>query len=126
MRATWCLRVAKTNLDGKKYWECQTWQTVTVSNAFGKSRVLADFDSFAAVESDWTFSLLGTATAKYSDTEVEVDFVGKEPKVLELGPMTYDNEQAAQVLRRLPLAKGYEGEITVISTLGQAKLPLGL
>ena len=119
-------RVAKTNLDGKDYWECQSWQAVTVSNAFGKSRVLADFDSFAAVESDWMFSLIGTASAKYSDTEVEVALVGKEkPKVLELGPMTYDNEQAAQVFRRLPLAKGYEGEITVISTLGQAKVPLG-
>ena len=120
-------RVAKAKIDGKEYWECQNWQTVTLNNSRGKSRVLADFDSFAAVESEWTFNVLGKATAKYSGTEVAVSLVGKEePKTLELGPMTYDNEQGAEVFRRLPLAKGYEGEINVISTLTQSKVPIGL
>lgn len=119
-------RVAKTKIDGKNYWECQNWQTVTLNNTMGKSRVLADFDSFAAVESQWTHSMLGQATAKYDDTEVAVSVVGqKKPKMLELGPMTYDNEQAAQVFRRLPLAKGYKGELNVIGTLTQAKIPIG-
>ena len=120
-------RVAKIKRDGKQFWECQGWQTVTLNNSRGKSRVLADFDSFAAVESQWTHSLLGEATAKYSAKEVAVTLAGnEEPKTLTLGPMTYDNEQAAEVFRRLPLAKGYQGEINVISTLSQSKVPIGL
>ena len=120
-------RVAKTKVDGKDYWECQAWQTVILNDAMGKSRVLADFDSFAAVESQWTHTMLGEATAEYSDSEVAVSFAGKKkPKVLTLGPMTYDNEQAAEVFRRLPLAEGYKGEINVIGTLTQAKVPIGL
>ena len=120
-------RVAKTKVDGKDYWECQAWQTIILNDAMGKSRVLADFDSFAAVESEWTHTMLGEATAEYSDSEVAVSLAGKKkPKVLTLGPMTYDNEQAAEVFRRLPLAEGYKGEINVIGSLTQAKVPIGL
>ncbi len=120
-------RVAKKNVDGKDYWECQNWQTVTLNNAGGKSRVLVDFDSFAPIESHWRHNLLGEASAEFSSSEVAITMVGKEDvKTLELDPPAYDNEQGAQVFRRLPLAKGYEGTINVVPTLTQTLVPLEL
>ena len=120
-------RVAKANVDGKACWECKNWQTVTLNNAAGKSRVVADFESFAPVESDWTHSMLGTAAAKFSDGEVAITMVGKDDvKTLPLNGSVYDNEQAAQVMRRLPLTDGYERTLNVVPTLTGALVPIGL
>ena len=120
-------RVAKTKVDGQDCWECQSWQTVTLNNAGGKSRVVADLDSFAPIESQWSHNMLGTASGEFSSSEVAIELVGRdEVKTLELDPPVYDNEQAAQVFRRLPLAKGYEGKIDIVSTLGQTLIQLDL
>ncbi len=120
-------RVAKSDVDGKAYWECQNWQTVTLNNIGGKSRVLADFESFAPIESQWTHSMLGSAAAEFTGGEAAINIVGKDDvKKLKLDGPTYDNEQAAQVFRRLPLADGYEGKIKLVSSLGGALVSMGL
>ncbi len=120
-------RVAKAKVDGKDCWECQNWQTVTLQRMGGKSRVVADFESFAPIESEWKHSMLGTAAAKFSDDEVELTMVGKDDvKTLKLNGPTYDNEQAAQVFRRLPLAEGYEGTLNIVTTLGRGLVPIEL
>lgn len=118
-------RVAETERDGKKYWECSAWQTVTINGMSGKSHVLADHDTFAPIESQWKHTLLGDSQAKYGDGEVVIDMVGKEkPITLKFDEPIYDNEQAAELFRRLPLREGYKTTIDIMPILTATKLPV--
>ncbi len=120
-------RVSKSELNGKPAWECNTWQVVTINAQKHRSQVFADSKTFSPMQSTWSHTLLGTAKAEYGNDEVTIQTVGKdEPTKLKLDGTIWDNEQASQVFRRLPLADGFKSEITVVSTLGTAEVPLGL
>ena len=118
-------RVAKLTQDGRDYWECRTLQSVTISGAASYSRVLADRETFAPVEGVWDHSLLGSAEATYRDDQITIQIKSKEESIeLDRDPPEYDNEQAAEAFRRLPLEVGYESTIAVVSTLSGQKVPL--
>ena len=121
-------RVAKVTQDGRDYWECHGGQGTPLNGGSrGYSRVLADYETFAPIESAWDHSLIGSAKAKYQDNEITIQLKNKEePIELDLDQQDYDNEQAAQVFRRLPLGVGYESTISVISSLTGTKVPIGL
>lgn len=120
-------RVAETERDGKKYWECSAWQTVTINGMSGKSHVVADHATFAPIKSQWKHTLLGDSQAKYGDGEVVIDMVGKEkPITLKFDEPIYDNEQAAEAFRRLPLKEGYKTTMDISAILTATKIPLGM
>ncbi len=120
-------RVDKTQLDGKDVWECSTWQLVTLNGQHNKSHVIADMASFAPIRSRWDHTMLGSASATYAKDKVAITVKSRaEPTTLDLNAPVYDNEQAAEVFRRLPLAVGYETNMTVVSTLGTSQVPLGI
>jgi hypothetical protein len=69
--------------------------------------------------------LLGEANAVYGDTSVEIKVVGKDkPFTLDFTPPAFDNEQCAELFRRLPLAVGYKTTLTVVTSLGGSKIEL--
>ncbi|MGB7325725.1 MAG: tetratricopeptide repeat protein [Rubripirellula sp.] len=120
-------RVSKSEFSGKPAWECNTWQVISLNGQKHISEVFADPKTFAPIESTWSHTLLGTATAKYGNGEVTIEMVGKsEPTTLKLDGTNYDNEQGSEVFRRLPLAVGYKTTMNVVSSLGSAKIPLGI
>ncbi|MBB3206831.1 hypothetical protein FHS27_002645 [Rhodopirellula rubra] len=120
-------RVAKSKMDGRDVWECQNWQIVTINGQRGKSRVVADAETFAPIESTWMHTMLGKASAKYQDNQVTVQLANKdEPVVLKSSEPMFDNEQAAEVFRRLPLKENYETTLHVISSLGATEVPIAL
>ncbi len=120
-------RVAKSKMDGRDVWECQNWQIVTINGQRGKSRVVADAETFAPIESTWMHTMLGKASAKYQDNQVTVQLANKdEPVVLKSSGPMFDNEQAAEVFRRLPLKENYETTLQVISSLGATEVPIAL
>ena len=59
--------------DGKDVTRCSTRGLVTVNGAASYSEVLCETDSFQPIESFWKHSLLGEASAKYSDSSVIVE-----------------------------------------------------
>ena len=120
-------RVHELEQAGQKHWECQSWQTVTLNGAFGQSRVLADYETYAPQESRWRHSMLGSVEAVYDKDQVVIQVAGQSsPTTLKFSPPAFDNEQAAELFRRLPLEVGYKSKITVISTLATTKVPLDL
>lgn len=120
-------RVGKSRLGEKPVWECNTWQVITANGQTHRSQVFADPKTFAPIQSTWSHSLLGKATAVYAPDEVTIQMVGKdEPTKLKFDGTIFDNEQGAQAFRRLPLADGFKTSVTVLSSLGSAKVPLGL
>ncbi|EMI58279.1 putative secreted protein [Rhodopirellula sallentina SM41] len=120
-------RIAKSKLDERDVWECQNWQIVTINGQRGKSRVFADANTFAPIQSTWKHTMLGKASAEYRDGEVRIQLANKnEPVVLKSDGSWFDNEQAAEVFRRMPLEENYQTKIRVISSLGAAEIPIGL
>ena len=120
-------RIQKSMHDGKPAWQCDSWQTVTLNGQQGKSRVLVDGESFTSINSYWRHSLLGEAEAVFEDSKATIKMKGKDDsRVLDFDETVYDNEQAAQVFRRLDLKVGFKGKITVVTSLGMAKQMIGL
>ncbi|QDS97236.1 hypothetical protein HG15A2_04970 [Adhaeretor mobilis] len=120
-------RIAKAEHEGRPVWECDAWQTITLNGMAGKSHVLVDFETFAPIESQWKHTLLGEAQAVYGNDQVEIELAGKDkPSTKQLDSPYYDNEQAAELFRRLPLREGYKAKFDVVAILNNATIPLGL
>lgn len=120
-------RVKKAEVAGREVWECDAWQTVIINGMFGKSHVLADRETFAPLTSEWSHTMLGESRAKYSDESVAIKMASRsKPLTIDYTGPVYDNEQAAEMFRRLPLKVGFKANIDVIPILTGTKLPLGL
>jgi hypothetical protein len=113
--------------EGRDVWRCSARGVVTVNGSTGFSEVICDKESFAPIKSHWKHSLLGEASAVYGPTSVEIKTVGKpEPRTIEFAPPVFDNEQAGQLFRRLPLEVGYKTNIPIITILGSGRIDLAL
>jgi hypothetical protein len=113
--------------EGKEAWRCATRAFVTVNGAQSYSTVLADKESFAPFSSRWMHSLLGDVEAVYKPQVVELtDLLKKTHREIALDGPIFDNEEAAELFRRLPLAVGYKTTIPIMSILTSGKIPLGL
>jgi len=120
-------RIGKFEKEGRALWECSAWQIVTLNNQAGKSRVLVDQETFAPIKSQWKHSLLGEAEATYDKNKVVIKLANKdEPTTLKLDSTTYDNEQGAELFRRLPMKVGYKTKVNIIPILTATQVPLGL
>ena len=120
-------RIEKTNQNGRAAWECNTWQAITANGQLSKSRVLADADRFAPIKSQWRHSLLGQAQATYQENQAVIKMANKEDATtLKFDQMHFDNEQCAEVFRRLPLKVGFKTRLNIVSPLGGAKVSIGL
>ena len=113
--------------DGKDVTRCSTRGLVTINNASSYSWVLCEPESFKPYESVWKHTLLGEATAKYTDTSVTINVAGRsDPFTIDFTPPAFDNEQGFELFRRLPLEVGYKTSVTIVTSLGGNKLGLGL
>jgi len=120
-------RVAKTEKADRKFWECSAWQTVTINGQAGKSHVVADWETFAPIESQWKHTMLGDSKARYGKGQVVIDMVNKdEPVTLDYDDPVYDNEQVAEMFRRLPLKEGYTTKVNIVPILMGTHMTLTL
>lgn len=115
---------------GRKVWRVRSHTLVSLARMTGASRVDADWNTFQPIESHFRNSLLGNCLAKYSDNRVDVVVEGpngtKTTKRIDLSKVVYDNEQAVDVIRRLPLAPGYKTVLTVLGELGVGEVAIPL
>ena len=113
--------------DGKDAWRCTTRAFIAINSAQSYSRVLADKETFAPISSRWMHSMLGDVEAVYKPQAVELkDLLKKTSREIALDGPIFDNEECAELFRRLPLAVGYKTTIPIMATLGAGKIPLGL
>jgi len=121
----WSVESAK--LDGKDV--CRMTLHRYVGEAIsGVSHVEADPKTSQPIKSVFRNGMLGYAEAEYTPGEVVTTsknavgkkFVHKD----KLEKVYYDQEQACQILRRLPLAEGYKGVLPFYVPLGGQKINL--
>ena len=96
--------------------------------ASGVSHVESDPTTSRPIKSVFRNGMLGYAEAEYLPGEVVVTTKdAKGNKVVrkdKLDKVYYDQEQACQILRRLPLAEGYKGVLPLYIPVGGQKLGL--
>ena len=120
-------RIAKVEKDGRPFWQCDAWQTVTMGELHGKSRVLVDYNTFAPIKAQWRHTILGNSTAIYEKDRVVIQKLGSdEPSILKFDGPAFDNEQGAELFRRLPLKEGYRSKVNIIPILSGTVLPLAV
>jgi hypothetical protein len=121
----WAVESAK--LDGKDVCRMTLHRYVGELNS-GVSHVEADPVTSRPIKSMIRNPILGSAEAQYLPGEVVVttqDRTGKKSVRKEkLSKIYYDQEQACQILRRLPLAVGYKGVLPLYIPVGFTKLDL--
>jgi len=102
--------------NGRKIWSVRSR---TFTGAQAVSRVEVDAETFKPIHSFWKHSLIGEADATYLPGAAELKVKGKdEPKKVSLEGTVYDNEQAIQLMRRLPFAEGYKTSLKFLPSLG--------
>jgi hypothetical protein len=113
--------------NGQDVTRCSTRDVITANDQTNYSEVLCEPESFKPLESVWRHSVLGETRGVYGDESVDVNVVGKDKQfTIDFTPPAFDNEQAAELFRRLPLAVGYKTAITIVTTLGGQKFDLPL
>ena len=128
-------------LDGRRIWRVAS-RTI-IGAMLGMSRVDADWNTFRPIDSVFNNNIMGDYTIKYSPTQMIV--TTERPagtstktnddssttttstnessiKTIDESQLVYDNEQAMDVFRRLPLAPGYKTTVPIIGIGGQKVL----
>ena len=99
--AAW-YRVNAGEVDGRKVWRVASRIFATTQQA---SRVEVEADSFKPLHCWWKINLLGEVEVNYSPGSAELRTLANgETNKIDLTGGVYDNEEAVQLIRRLPLA----------------------
>ena len=111
--------------NGQKIWRLGSHLFAGVQQL---SRVEVEADSFRPLHCRWKHTLIGDADTVYSPGHAEVKLKGKDAvKKVDITAVVYDNEEAIQLFRRLPLATNYSTTLKVLSGLaGGAVVPFKL
>jgi hypothetical protein len=118
-------RVQAGETNGQKIWRLSSRLFATTQQA---SRVEVEAESFKPIHGWWKVDLIGEVEAAYSAGQAELRTAGKDGvKKVDLTGVVYDNEEAAQLIRRLPLALDYKTTLRIFSSLGGGTIiPLGI
>jgi hypothetical protein len=99
----------------------KTWRTSArmFAGAQSFSQVDVEANTFKPIHGRWMHTLLGDVETDYSGDRAEMKTKGKEgTKNIELEGTVFDNEEAVQLMRRLPLEVGYKTDFRFFSSLG--------
>jgi len=116
----WSADSVKVN--DKDAWRIEQRLFVTVNNSQEYTRVDAEKDSFAPMFGR-TVNELGDFQANYLPNTVRLKVKSTGPETIRdipLDRIAYDNEEALYLIRRLPLAKGYQARFPIFPVQGGA------
>ncbi|HSU55876.1 MAG TPA: tetratricopeptide repeat protein, partial [Candidatus Dormibacteraeota bacterium] len=112
--ATYAVHAGETN--GQKIWRLSTQIFAGVQQV---SQVEVVADSFKPLHCRWKHTLIGDSDTTYSPGHAVVVLKGSDkPKEIDTEGVIYDNEEAVQLFRRLPLETNYSTTIRVLTGLG--------
>ncbi len=122
---TACYRVDAGERDGRKTWRLASRLFASTHQA---SRVEVEADSFKPIHCWWKIGLIGEVEVNYLPGQAELRTPGKDGvKKMDLSGVVYDNEEAVQLVRRLPLASDYQTTLRIFTGLGGgATISLGV
>lgn len=107
---------------GRDAWRFLTRRYIVGGNNQGVSYALVDRETSRPIRSLFRHTVLGELEAEYEPNLVKSKAKGKDGvREFKLERVLYDNEQAMHLMRRLPLAEGYEASLPIFSP-GSAKM----
>lgn len=111
--------------DGRKTWIMRNH--VVVSGVEQWNRLEVEQASLRPIHNTWKHTLVGKIEVAYSAGAAEITTSpAGETKQAELAGVVYDNDEAVQLIRRLPLAPGYGTTISIFSGLLAQAVPVKL
>jgi len=113
-----------TTDDGVDAWRVVTRRYIGLNGTQVVSGVVADAQTFRPISSWFEHSVLGNFHAEYTPVQVKVQSPGEDEVAVnefDLTDTVYDNEQAVQLMRRLPLAVGYKTKLPIFVTFTGGK-----
>jgi hypothetical protein len=114
---TACYRVNAGETNGQKIWRLRTTLFAAISQQ--SSRVEVEADSFKPIHCHWKINVIGEVDVTYLPGHAELKMIGQdEVKKIDLNGVVYDNEEIAQLIRRLPLDSGYKTTLHTFTGLG--------
>ena len=118
-------RVNAGETNGQRTWRVSSRLFATTQQA---SRVDVEAESFKPIHGWWKVDVIGEAEVWYSAGQAELRRPGKGGvKKVDLTGVVYDNEEATQLIRRLPLGSGYKTTLRIFSALGGGNIiPIGV
>jgi tetratricopeptide (TPR) repeat protein len=118
-------RVNADQTGSRKIWRLSSRLFVGTQQA---SRVEVEADTFKPLHSWWKINVMGEVDVNYFQGYAELKSASaKEPKKIDLNGVVFDNEEAAQLIRRLPLEPNYQTTVHIFSGLaGGTIVPLGV
>jgi hypothetical protein len=122
---TACYRVHADESNGRKVWRLAARLYAGTQQS---SRVEVEADSFKPLHCWWKINLIGEVEVTYSPGYAELKTGGtNQTRKVDLTGVVYDNEEATQLIRRLPLASDYQTTLRIFSGLGGGSIiPLGI
>jgi len=103
-------------LNGQKIWRFGSRMNVGHRSL---SRVEVEADTCKPIHSRWQSNVLGDADTTYSAGHADVKLKERSKvTTVELNKVCYDNEEVAQLIRRLPLAPNYSTTLQIFTSLG--------
>ena len=121
-----CYRVNAGETNGLKIWRLSSRLFAATSQQF--SRVEVEAGSFKPMHCHWKIGVIGEVDVTYFPGYAELKMAGKdEVTKIDLTGVVYDNEEAVQLMRRLPLASDYKTTLHIFTGLGGGNIiPLGI
>ena len=118
-----CYRVNAGEASGQKTWRLSSHLYAVTQQS---SRVEVQADSFKPIHCHWKINVIGEVDVCYSHGYAELKMAGKDDVTkIDLTGVVYDNEEAIQLMRRLPLAPDYKTTLQIFTGLGGGNvLPL--
>ena len=96
--------------DGRATWQ---FKSLAFGAAISLSTTEVEACSMKPIHAEWNIRPMAQTATTYTGGRAELKAKGLEPRTIELGGVVYDNEEALQLIRRLPLAAGFKKTINV-------------
>ncbi len=109
---------------GVDAWRVVTRRYIGLNGTQVVSGVVADAQTFRPISSWFNHSMMGDFHADYTPQQVVIQSPGEGEAAVnefDLADTVYDNEQAVQLMRRLPLAVGYKTKLPIFVTFTGGK-----
>jgi exonuclease VII small subunit len=105
-----------SQLDGRKTWVLRSRIFAGVEQF---SRVEVEADSFKPIHCRWKHTMIGEADTTYTAGGADLKLAGKDGvQHFDLKDVIFDNEEAIELIRRLPLGTNYTTTVRVFTGLG--------
>ncbi len=120
--ARYAVRAAQR--DGRPTWQ---FKSLVFANAVSLSTTEVEAGSMKPLRAEWNIRPMAQTATTYTGGRAELKVKGLEPRTIDLSGVVYDNEEAMQLMRRLPLAAGFKKTINVfVAPQGGLVVPVQL